>query len=197
MRQRGLDGDEAGQVLVLGAQAVERPRAHAGADEGAGAGESLQQRGAMIHAFAHHRADDAQIVNATGDVREQRTDRNAALAVVLKFPGRFHQRTGIASGESQRTLDGQRLAVIAREPLLGIESIHAGRTAVHEQEDDALGRRREMRRARSHGTGRRAVAAVDFVRQAIRQDPEIRSRNRRRATWRGAWWAFRCGGINF
>ena len=47
VRQRGTDGDEAGQVQVLGSKAIGDPGAHAGTDERVAAGVQLQQRPAV------------------------------------------------------------------------------------------------------------------------------------------------------
>ena len=104
--QGGLDHHVAGQVLILGAEPVEGPGTHAGPDEGAGAGEGLQQRRAVVNAFANHRTHHAKIVDAFADIRKQVRDRDAALAAVLKRPRRLHQRTGRRIGKSEGALHG-------------------------------------------------------------------------------------------
>jgi hypothetical protein len=68
----------------------------------------------------------------------------------LEVPLRLHQRPGGVVVERQRPLDRQRLAVVRVEARLGVERVDARRAAVHEQEDHALGLRREVRRARPH-----------------------------------------------
>ena len=89
VRERGLDGDVARQIAVFRAKSVEHPGTHARPGEGDRAGEGLQQRGAVVHALADHGADDAEIVGALADVREQVADRQAALAAFLNFQGDF------------------------------------------------------------------------------------------------------------
>ena len=140
MAERRLDGDEAGQILVLGSEPVEHPGAHARALELEHAGVELQQRGAVIDAIADHRADHAKVVHARGDIRKQRADRNAALAVLLERPWRLHQAADIVLAERQAALERHRLAVILVQARLWIERVDARRPAVHEQEDDAFDR---------------------------------------------------------
>jgi len=57
--ERGVDGDEGGEVGVLGAKAVGDPRAHAGAYLGLRAGVELQQRAAVGLVGAMHGLEDA------------------------------------------------------------------------------------------------------------------------------------------
>jgi hypothetical protein len=65
--------------------------------------------------------------------------------VLLEFPRRFQQvRRG---GELHPRLGkGIRLAVVAIQQRLGIERVDVRRAAFHEQKDDPLGPRRQMRR---------------------------------------------------
>ena len=92
-----------------------------------------------------HRPDDRQVVDAPADVRKQVADRDAALAVVAELPGAAEHVADVVELRRVR-LDLDRLAVLAVEPGLGVERIHLRRPAVHEQEDDAPGLRREVRR---------------------------------------------------
>ena len=104
---------------------------------------SCKRRAAVRHAIADHGANDAQIVRMLGDIRKQIADLDAALPVLPELPGRLQQVPDAVFGERQRPLKRQRLAMILRQPRLGIEGVHVRRTAVHEQEDHALGPRRE------------------------------------------------------
>ena len=85
----GADGDEAGEVFVFGAEAVEDPGAHAGADLGVAAGVEFEEGAAVGGVAAVHGADDAQFIGALGDVGEEVADGEAALAVLAELPGRF------------------------------------------------------------------------------------------------------------
>ncbi len=61
-REAGAHRHEAGQVLVLGAQAVEQPRSHARPNRLHVAAGHHQQRRLMVGHVGVHRADDAQVV---------------------------------------------------------------------------------------------------------------------------------------
>ena len=60
------DDDEAGQVLVLAAQAVEQPRAEAGPRKRLLARVHLQAGAVVVDVVGDHRADDADVVDAAG-----------------------------------------------------------------------------------------------------------------------------------
>src|SRR5262245_12684384 len=112
MSQRGADGDEAGQVLVFGAEAIGDPRAHAGADEGVAAGVQFEKRAAVPRVGTMHGPNDAQVVHTTGNVREYLADPLAALAVLGEAKRRLQQVAGPA-GNDARPGKRQRLAIIA------------------------------------------------------------------------------------
>ena len=84
------------------------------------------------------------------DVREQRRDIPAALAVLLELPRA--RSSGVSPLVNWLTilpkLVGQRLAVVLFERRLGIERVDLARAADHEQEDDRLRLGREVRRLR-------------------------------------------------
>ena len=90
----------------------------------------------MLREVRDHRPHDRQVVHACADVRKQVTDGNAALAVVAELPGTLEHIAHVVELGGVG-LDLDRLAVFAIEPGLGVERIELGRTAVHEQEDDA------------------------------------------------------------
>ena len=119
----------------------------------------LQDSAAMRDAIAHHGAKDAQVIDVPRHVGEQFAHRDSAFAVLAKLPGRFQQPAGVPFGESERSLEWQRLAVITVEQGLRIEGIQMRRPAVHEHEDHALGAGREMRLLRRHGIGRLGAEA--------------------------------------
>ncbi len=97
-----LDGDEAGQVVVLGPEAVERPRPQRGPDELRAAGVQHQIGLRMGRQVGVHAADDAQLVGMRGDLGEQLRDPEPALAVLAELPRRAHQlRPGIRPGRAE------------------------------------------------------------------------------------------------
>src|SRR5687767_12104964 len=123
MAEGGAKGDEAGQVLVFGAQAVHDPRSEAGADEGVRAGVQLQQRSAMGGVVRVNGADDAEVIRAGADFREEVAHLNAALAVLLELPRRAEQVPGAGELDA-RLLERVRLAAVPGEQRLRIERVH-------------------------------------------------------------------------
>ena len=106
-----------------------------------------------------HGVNDAHVIDAAANVRENLADMRAAFAVLLKLKRRFEQVAGRRrndAGQSKR----QRLTMIAFEQRFVIERIDLRRTAVHEQENDLFRPRRVMRRS-----GGEAIGGRTFVTQ--------------------------------
>jgi len=144
--QRRLDGHVAGEILVFGTEAVDGPGTHARAGEGAGASECLEEGGAVVDALADHRLDEAEVVDPIANVREEVADLVAALSAGAELPLGLHQRARrVLVVERERALDGQRIAVVLEQIRLVVERVDGRRAAVHEEEDDVLGARREVR----------------------------------------------------
>src|SRR6266851_9435129 len=98
----------------------------------------LQDSATMGHTVADHGSYDAELVGMPRDIGEKFAHRQSALAVMAKLPGRLEQAARVAFGKGERALEGERLAVVAREQRLGIERVEVGGSAVHEHEDDPL-----------------------------------------------------------
>ena len=140
----GTHGDEAGQILVLGAQAVRDPRADAGpALHGIAAIHQHQGR-LVIGQLGLHRADDRDVVDALADLRKQLADFDAALAVFLKLERRRKRRAGLSLGAN--IFDGQRFAGVFGQRGFGIERIDMRRPAVEEKVNHPFGFGRKLRR---------------------------------------------------
>ena len=130
------DADKTRDALVLGPEAIEDPRtdtrtyklarASVHSDCGLGVGRHL----------GLHRIDDEHVIGNFSQFREQIGDPQAALASLLKFPGRLHP---FASAP------GPVLPIGLGQFRLVVESIDVGRTTSHVEEDDPLGLGREMR----------------------------------------------------
>ena len=92
--RRRVDGDVAGQVLVLRAEAVEQPRAHARPRQrGVGAaGVQLHDRLRVGRRVGVQAAEPAELVGVPGDVRQQFREPRAGLAVLLELELRRRQR---------------------------------------------------------------------------------------------------------
>ena len=141
--------DEAGQVLVLRAQAVGDPGAHAGALQAAVAAIHQHQRRFMIGHVGIHRSDDAEVVDVLlGRAGEQLAHLDAAPAVFAECKGRAQRGAGLALGAEIRVRQG--LAVVSRQERLGVEGVDLRRPAVHEQVDDLSGLAGELGRFRRH-----------------------------------------------
>ena len=90
----------AGRFSFSRAEAVGDPRAHARPHEVVAAGVQLEQRAAVRRVRAVQRVDEAEVIDALRDVREQLAHRQAALAVLLELPRRLQQLAGL--GERAR-----------------------------------------------------------------------------------------------
>ncbi len=137
----GADRDEAGQVLILGTQAVGHPGAQARPRGHPLARVHLEAAAGMVDVVRHHRPDDAQPVDARPDVREELARLEARLAVPTEPPGRGQQLPLLAQVKL-----GRGLAVVGGQPGLGVEGVDLRGTAGHEEEDHSPGTAREMGR---------------------------------------------------
>ena len=91
------------------------------------------------------------IVGVVADVREQVADQQSRFAARLELPRAGEQVAGLGELDS-RFLAGVWLAIVLLERGLVIKRIDLRRPAVHEQEDDALGLRLEVRRPNGEGS---------------------------------------------
>ena len=144
--------DVAGQVLVLGAQAVHGPAPERRPADERLAGVHLHQGRAVGVAVGVARADHGQLVGVLADVREVIGDHQAALAAgAERAEGRRQKADLAAAGVDELLVRRQRLAGVLLQLGLVVERVDLARAAVHHQEDDALGLRREVRRSRASG----------------------------------------------
>ena len=106
----------------------------------------------MIRHIGVHGTNDTDIVDALGDFWENLADRNPGLSRTLELEGRFEKPTGSSLGF---TLGSRRpLAMVLFQRRFGIESIHLGGTAIHEEVNDTLRLGLEMWRLGDQGTFR-------------------------------------------
>ena len=182
----------AGQVLVLRAQAVGEPGAHAGPRRLRFAGVHHQQRRLVVGRVGVHRADDANVVDARG-----RRSGYSSLTSMPLWPclsnlnGDGNRPPPLA--RSVESCASGRVPLYFSRARLGVEGVHLRGAAVHEQEDDALGRRLEHRRpggerivgrlrlgsqqafAGQHGgQAQRAEAAADPAEHVTTGDAKVR-----------------------
>ncbi len=114
---------------MLGLRDRERSRMHG------------QCRVVMIRVRGVHRSNQRDVIDTLGDVRKQRTNLGAALAMGFEFPIRPLQVDPliVRSILGRRMVRRDLLAVIFRQLGLGVKRINMRYTSRHEQKDDVLG----------------------------------------------------------
>lgn len=162
--------DEAGEVVVLRAEAVVQPRAEAGFANENAAGVHLQTAGRVRRSVAEHRADHTDVVGEFRGAREEAADLESALAVFLERKRRLHE---VADGPAIRADLGFAaigLAVEFRQRGLGVKGVHLAGAAVHEEEDAVLGLGGEVRLFRGERTqrGSRRGGVRRLLEEAVR-----------------------------
>ena len=123
----------------------------------------------VVAVVAVQRADQADVVHAAADVREQVADLGAALPARLELPAGPQQGAVAAA-----------LAAVGDEARLGVEGVQVRDAAGHVEEDDALRLAREVRRFRGERVGGAVAAGV--LGEQVRED----GRHRQRAADEGA-----------
>ena len=145
--------DEGGEVLVLAAEAVARPRAHAGVAGKLIPGVHERDRRVVVDGLGVQRLDEADVVGDCLMVRQQIADPRAVLAAEFARLERGHHRIGALvarhAGEALRAFDRRRdlLAGVLVEHRLVVEKIDVRETAALEEAKHALGGGLEMREA--------------------------------------------------
>ena len=146
--RRRIERDEPRQVLVFGAQAVQRPRTQRRTHELEAPGV---HQDACLRVGRHggvHAAQQAQAVGVFGDAGHDLADHEAALARAVELERAGQQLRA-------RTRAAQRLAGVGRQARLVVERVDVARAARHAEEDDALRARLEVR-----GLRRERIALV-------------------------------------
>ena len=143
MQAGGTDRDKVGQVLVLTAQAVTDPGSHARPQLRIAAGEQFHAGAAVGHVGVTDTVQHAEFVRHFRQVLPQLAHRQAVLTGRSEFPGRSEQVA--PRGE----LDASPFKWWFFPVPLGqfrfrVEQVDMRRSAMHEQEDDPLGRGREV-----------------------------------------------------
>jgi hypothetical protein len=100
-------------------------------------------------AFGVHAVQEAEFIDVFGNVGEQLRNPGTAFAVLLELPEGLHEL--LADGGAGGRLERQILAIVLDEAGFVVERIDLGGAAVHEQEDDAFGARRMVRRFGGQG----------------------------------------------
>ena len=146
--------DERRQVAIERAQPVAHPRADARPSESERARVNSQRRLVMIRVIRFHRANDAKIIDALGDMRKQRADFRAAFAVRRELPLRPLEEHVEVPFAALKLVDWNGLAGIGKELRLRVPRVDVRHAAAHVEKDDALCLGRKMRRLRCQRIGR-------------------------------------------
>ena len=154
--------DESRQVTVLGPEAVRDPSAERGPSRGDVARMDEIARRRVRRVERVHRTDHAQIVDNRSEVGQQFADLNSTLAVALELERRRQQSSGHALSAQVGRL--RPLAGVGQQRGLRIEHVHVRRAASHEQENDLLRTRGEVRANRARGC--RAKLLLEHCRQS-------------------------------
>ncbi len=174
----------AGQLFVLRAQPVGNPRAQTWRGADAAARMEQQILRAVQGCLADDRADHAQLIRDVGDVRQEVAHPQARLPALFEFP-EILQPFAIW-GERLRTFIGPPLRLVAvpfGEFWFRIKGVHMRHAAVHEEKDDVLGARREMRE-RSPGLRRRPLIRESGERQHSEAHARALEKTAPRECWR-------------
>ena len=113
-----------------------------------------ERRRTVGYPFGVEAADDAQIVGNLRHRREEIGNPKAALPTPRKLPQRLHDALGRALprlGEAAEVAKRHLLAVVGREPRLGVEAVDLAHPSSHEQEDHPLGAEGKVRADRGGG----------------------------------------------
>jgi hypothetical protein len=91
----------------------------------------------VIGDIGMHGADDSDLVDAFGHMREEVAHLDAALASGLEFEGGWERGTGFSL--RLRVFHRQQLASVGLQLGFGIEGVDVGGTSVHEQVNHPFG----------------------------------------------------------
>ena len=92
----------------------------------------------MVGYIRLHGSNDAQVIGVFRHMREKFADRQTRLAIALEGKGGTKGGTGLPFS-FETTLFRQKLSMPLIEFGLGIEGVHVGGSAIHEQVDDSFG----------------------------------------------------------
>ena len=143
-------GDEAGQILILGAQAISQPRSHAGTSRLQMPDVHHHHRAGMFRRVGMHRMDKAEIIDQFCHVRKYLTDPSTALTMLPKRIRRWHESHFCVS--QRLAIDRLRsLARVFGNFRLIVERVDLRWPARHKQLNHVLRLRGEMWSPRSQG----------------------------------------------
>ncbi len=153
--------DKRGQILVLRAESVGRPRANRRIAAELVAGVQVVQRGRMVDAFGFQSPVEAQVVHHVREIGEQRVDLDPQTAGAAELERTAHvvALAGVHVGLELIALLLKLCHVELFELRLRIERVDVTGPALHEQEDALLRLCGMVRLPGAEDTGSRLVAS--------------------------------------
>ena len=100
------------------------------------------ESGFVVHRSRRHRADQRDVIDDAGRVRQQFGQLHAALPARMELVGRAEHVAGLFVEVNLQIATGIRLAVPTIQGGFAVEEIHLARPAMLEEADDRLGARR-------------------------------------------------------
>ena len=141
------------EAVAAAAKPVRHPRSNAGIAHPRQAAVHHEQRGRMIVTLRVSRVDERHPVCVPGEIRKNRGDMLAALAVRLEFKRAFHQATNGVGEETCETVEAvKRLAVALGQGRFVIPRIDLTMATVGKNPDYRLGLGRKVRPLRRQST---------------------------------------------
>ena len=139
--------DKRRQVLVLGPESIGHPRPQTRTPGDRRAGVHLAHAARMVDPVGPARPDHRDVINALRGMRQPVADPRSRLAVLLPpaFRGQQRRLNLPHRGDDALVPRRERLPREFVELRLGVEAVHLAGTALHEEEDHALGPRRKQR----------------------------------------------------
>jgi hypothetical protein len=144
MRESRANCEKRREIPVFGTKTVDDPRSKAGADKSVTTGVKFECCATMCGIGSMSAADDAEIVDALGNVGEKIRNREPAIAVAFEFPGGLQKVARRSGKRDTRKFERRRLTVISIEKGFGIKCIDMRGPPFHEKKDDSFGPRRVM-----------------------------------------------------
>jgi hypothetical protein len=189
------EDDERGQVLVVAAEPVVHPRAHARTPRDLRARLQERDRGIVVDRLRVHRPDNTEVVDDAGGVREEVGDPRAVLPVLAEAEDRSRERDGrLVPRHARQPLPlahrvGQLLAVARVQHRLVVERLDLRGATRHEEVNDPLRPGGMVQLSAQHTTASRGVGltrreqrgGVDEARERDTTEPQPEAAQQRAA----------------
>lgn len=153
------------QILIDGPQAVAHPGSDARPREEERAGMNRERRVVVLVVVGLHRLDQADVVHALPQVREEVAHERSTISAGPELPQRLQQDALLIR---EAAANAGRLAVGREQLRLVVEGVHVRDAAIGEDEDHPFGARRAMRLLGRQRVGRGAGRLSEQLREDAR-----------------------------